>query len=212
MKETITELPLRLSTPDDSDELARAEIYGLLTQLFYAAPDIELFAQIQVAPTVAPAPGGLLESGWMAVVAAARRSSHARVAEEYEALFMGVGKPDIFLYGSHHIAGSLNEKPLVALRDSLKQLGLTRAQDMTETEDHFAYLCEVMRYLIAGDDIGVSNLGSQQRFFNAHVRGWPDAMLDQVAAHPAADFYKALAMFAREFLAVEAQGFDMLEA
>jgi len=161
---------------------------------------------------VAPAPGGLLEASWMSVVAAARRRSHAQAAEEYAALFMGIGKPDIFLHGSHHIAGSLNEKPLVALRDSLTQLGLTRAQDMTDTEDHFAYLCEVMRYLIAGDDVGVSNLGSQQRFFNAHVRGWSDAMLEQVATHPAADFYKALAIFAREFLAVEAQGFDMLES
>ncbi len=211
MKETITELPLRLSTPDDSDELARAEVYGLLSQLFYSAPDAELYSQIQVAPTVAPAPGGFLESSWMDVVSAARRRSQAEAAQEYDEMFMGIGKPDIFLYGSHHIAGSLNEKPLVALRDSLAQLGLARAEGMTETEDHFAYLCEVMRYLIAGDDVGVSNLGSQQRFFNAHLRGWSDGMLEQVAGHPAADFYRALALFTREFLAVEGQGFDMLD-
>ena len=211
MNETITALPLRMSTPDDSDELARAEVYGLLSQLFYAAPDAELYSQIQVAPTVAPAPGGFLESSWMEVVSAARRRTRDEAAREYDAMFMGIGKPDIFLYGSHHIAGSLNEKPLVALRDSLAQLGLTRAQGMTETEDHFAYLCEVMRYLIAGDDVGVSNLGSQQRFFNAHLRGWVDAMLEQIAAHPSADFYRALALFAREFMAVEGQGFDMLD-
>ena len=42
--------------------------------------------------------------------------------------------------------------------------------EVTETEDHIASLCEVMRYLIAGDDVGVSNLGAQQRFFNAHLR------------------------------------------
>jgi TorA maturation chaperone TorD len=170
-----------------------------------------LYSQLQVAPTVAPAPGGFLEASWMAVVAASRRRTLAEVAQEYEAMFMGIGKPDIFLYGSHHIAGSLNEKPLVALRDSLAQLGLTRTQGMTETEDHFAYLCEVMRYLIAGDDVGVSNLGSQQRFFNAHLRSWADGMFEQVAAHPAADFYKALALFAREFIAIEGQGFDMLD-
>jgi TorA maturation chaperone TorD len=211
MNETITALPLRLSTPDDSDELARAEVYGLLSQLFYAAPGADLYSQIQLAPTQAPAPGGFLESSWMEVVAASRRRTQAEVASEYDALFMGIGKPDIFLYGSHHIAGSLNEKPLVALRDSLSQLGLARAEGMTETEDHFAYVCEVMRYLIAGDDVGVSNLGSQQRFFNAHLRGWADGMLEQIAVHPAADFYRALAGFAREFLAVEGQGFDMLD-
>jgi len=211
MKETVTALPLRVSTPDDGDELARAEVYGLLAPLFYAAPDAELYSQLQVAPTVAPTPGGFLEASWMAVVAASRRRTLAEVAQEYEAMFMGIGKPDIFLYGSHHIAGSLNEKPLVALRDSLVQLGLTRTPGMTETEDHFAYLCEVMRYLIAGDDVGVSNLGSQQRFFNAHLRSWVDGMLEQVAAHPAANFYKALALFAREFFAIEGQGFDMLD-
>lgn len=211
MKDDITALPLRLSTPDDGDELARAEVYGLLAQLFYAAPDPDLYAQIQVAPTVAPTPGGLLESSWTEVVAASRRYTRDEVAREYDALFMGIGKPDIFLYGSHHIAGALNEKPLVVLRDSLAELGLARAEGMGETEDHVACLCEVMRFLIAGDDVGVSNLGTQQRFFNAHLRPWTQAMLEQIAEHPAADFYRALALFARDFLAVEGQGFDMLD-
>jgi TorA maturation chaperone TorD len=117
----------------------------------------------------------------------------------------------VFLYGSHHVAGTLNEKPLVELRDTLRRLGLTRAESMSETEDHVAYLCEVMRFLIAGDDLGVSNLGEQQRFFDRHLRGWSGRMCDQLAAHPAADFYRAVARFAAEFLAVEAQAFDMLE-
>jgi TorA maturation chaperone TorD len=202
--------PLRFGTPDDSEELARAEVYGLLAQLFYAPPDEPLYAQLQVAVTVAPAPGGLLEASWTELVAASRRRSREQVVQEHDALFMGIGKPDIFLYASHHIAGALNEKPLVALRDSLARLGLTRADTMAETEDHVAYLCEVMRYLIAGDDLAVSNLGAQQRFFDAHLRGWSDAMLAQVAEHPGADFYRALAQFAREFLAVEAQAFDMI--
>jgi TorA maturation chaperone TorD len=202
--------PLRFGTPDDSEELARAEVYGLLGQLFYAPPDEPLYAQLQVAVTVAPAPGGLLEASWTELVAASRRRTREQVVQEHDALFMGIGKPDIFLYASHHIAGALNEKPLVALRDSLARLGLTRADTMAETEDHVAYLCEVMRYLIAGDDLAVSNLGAQQRFFDAHLRGWSDAMLAQVAEHPGADFYRALAQFAREFLAVEAQAFDMI--
>jgi len=210
MTETGTERPLRLSTPDDSDELARAEVYGLLAQLFYAAPDAELYEELRVAPTEAPAQGGFLEASWMELVAASRRRSRDEAAQEYDALFGGIGKPEVFLYGSHHLAGAMNEKPLVALRDSLRTLGLARAEGVNETEDHIACLCEVMRYLIAGDDAGVSNLAHQQRFFNQHLRGWADAMLDQIAAHPAADFYRALAVFAKDFLAVEGQGFDML--
>ncbi len=211
MKDGFPELPLRLSTPDDSDELARAEVYGLLAQLFYTAPDPALYEQLRVAPTEAPAQGGFLEASWMELVAASRRRSREEAAQEYDALFGGIGKPEVFLYGSHHIAGALSEKPLVVLRDSLRALGLARAHGVNETEDHIAYLCEVMRYLIAGDDASVSNLASQQRFFNEHLRGWVDAMLDQIAAHPAADFYRALAAFAKDFFAVEGQGFDMLE-
>ena len=202
---------VHFSTPDDSEELARAEVYGLLSQLFYASPSQALYSQLQVAPTVAPAPGGFLESSWTEVVGAARRLTREQVAQEYDALFVGIGKPEVFLYGSHHIAGALNEKPLVALRDTLARLGLTRSETMPETEDHIAYLCEVMRFLIAGDDAGVSNLAHQQRFFDAHLRAWAAAMCEQIASHPNADFYRSLALFAQAFFAVESQGFDMLD-
>jgi len=203
--------PIHFSTPDDSVELARAEVYGLLAQLFYCAPDAALYEQLQVAPTVAPAPGAFLESSWTEVVAATRRLTRELVADEYDALFLGLGKPEVFLYGSHHLAGALNEKPLVTLRDSLRALGLARAESMAETEDHIAYLCEVMRYLIAGDDAAVANLAGQKRFFEAYLRPWVERLADQIAGHPRADFYRALAEFARAFFAVEGQGFDMLD-
>jgi TorA maturation chaperone TorD len=203
--------PLHFSTPDDSEELARAEVYGLLSRLFYAPPDAGLYEQLRVAPTVAPAAGAFLESSWTEVVAASRRLGLEQVADEYDALFVGIGKPEVFLYGSHHLAGALNEKPLVALRDTLAGLGLTRAETMPETEDHIAYLSEVMRYLIAGDDAGVSNLAVQQRFFNGHLRAWAGGFFEQVTAHPRADFYRALSLFARDFFAIESQAFDLLE-
>jgi len=199
------------SPPDDREELARAEVYGLLAALFYAAPNAELYGQLQVAPTEAPAPGGFLESSWMNVVAASRRLALDAVADEYAALFEGIGKPEVFLYGSFYAAGHLNEKPLVELRDALAALGLERPAHVEETEDHIASLCEVMRYLIAGEDLAVSNLAKQQVFFNAHMRPWVDSMVDAIAAHPRADFYRALALFAHDFFAVEGQGFDLLE-
>jgi len=203
---------LHFSTPDDREELARAEVYGLLAELFYAPPSLELYEQLQVAPTVAPAPGAFLEASWTELVAASRRLSLAQVREEYAALFVSIGKPEVFLYGSYFIAGALNEKPLVALRHELQRLGLERPDTVAETEDHIASLCEVMRYLIAGDDLAVSNLAQQQRFFNAHLRGWTDALWTAVADHPRADFYRAVSLFTRDFFAVEAQAFDLIEA
>jgi TorA maturation chaperone TorD len=195
----------------DAEELARAEIYGVLAALFYAPPDAAMHAQFQVAVTEAPVAGAFLEASWGELVGAARRLDAARIAREFDTLFQGVGKPEIFLYGSFHLAGKLNEKPLVALRHSLRELGLTRSEAMSETEDHFASLCEVMRYLIAGDDAGISNLAAQRRFFDAHLRGWVDSLCRAIEAHPGADFYAALARFARDFFAVEVQAFDLLD-
>lgn len=208
----MSEAALHFSAPDDREELARAEVYGLLANLFYAAPSRELYEQLQVAVTEAPAPGAFLEASWSEVVAASRRLTLAQVGDEYAALFGGVGKPEVFLHGSWFVAGTLNEKPLVDLRDDLAALGLERAPGVLETEDHIASLCEVMRFLIAGQDAGVSNLTAQQRFFNARMRPWVERLCETIAAHDAADFYRALAAFARDFFAVEAQGFDLLGA
>jgi len=204
--------PLRFSTADDSDELARAEVYGVLAALLHAEPQAELYAQLRVAVTEAPARGAFLEASWSELVATARRLPHAAVCDEFVALFGGVGKPEILPYASWFVAGFLNEAPLVDVRRALAELGLERSAGVSESEDHIASLCEVMRYLIAGDDLTVSNLATQQRFFDAHLRPWVDALCDAITAHPRADFYRALALYARDFFAVEAQGFDLLDA
>ncbi len=192
------------------EETARAEVYGLLAALYYAPPAPELLGQLQVAVTEAPAAGGFLEEPWRAVVAAARDMTDAQVADEFDRLFGGVGKPEIFLFASHHIAGFLNEKPLAQLRSDLATLGLARDETMPETEDHVSYIFEVMRYLIAGDDVEVANLTQQQKFFAAHVQSWLPAMCEAITAHPAARFYAAVAAFTQAFVGVEAQGFDMM--
>jgi TorA maturation chaperone TorD len=54
------------------EETARAEIYGLLAALFYAAPTPEMLANLRLAVTEAPAAGALLEGSWGELVAAAR--------------------------------------------------------------------------------------------------------------------------------------------
>ena len=202
---------LVFATPDDGEELARAELYGLLARLYFAAPDEELLAQLKVAVTQAPTQGGFLEAPWQALVAAMRATTAQAVADEYDALFMGLGKPEVFLYGSHHLSGFLNERPLAALRGDLAQLGLTRDEARGETEDHISYLFEVMRYLIAGDDVEVCNLEQQRRFFRAHIQTWVERLCDAIEAQPRAQSYRAVAEFTRAFVQVESQGFDLLE-
>ena len=146
---------LSLTDTGLDEEVARAEIYGLLAQLYLAPPSPELLASLRLAVTEAPTSGAFLEEPWRQVVGAARARGDA------------------------------------------------------ETEDHIAYLCEVMRYLIAGDDVVVANLTQQQRFFASHLQPWVERLCDDLAAHPAAIFYGALSGFTRAFMSVEAQGFDM---
>lgn len=192
------------------EETARAEVYGLLAQLFYAPPDADLLGALRVAPTEAPAAGGFLEEPWRAFIGECRAMDHAEVAAEHDLLFGGIGKPEVYLFGSHYLTGFLNERPLAQLREDLAELGLARDDAMFETEDHLAYLCEVMRYLIAGDDVAVANLTRQRVFFTDHLQPWAPALCDAVAGHPRARFYARLADFTRAFLSVEQQGFDML--
>jgi TorA maturation chaperone TorD len=200
----------RLSELDMDEETARAEVYGLLAALYYAPPSAELLAQLRVAVTQAPVEGGFLEEPWRLLVGAAREQDQADIHDEYQALFGGVGQPEVFLFASHYLSGFLNEKPLAQLRTDLAALGLARDETMPETEDHIAYLCEVMRYLIAGDDVAVANLTRQRAFFADHLQPWVPAMCERLQTHPRARFYAALAGFTQAFISVEMQGFDLL--
>ena len=205
-----------LPTPDTlpssalDEETARSELYGLLALMYYAPPATELIAQLRLAVTEAPAAGAFLEEPWRALVGLSREMTDVAIQDEYNALFGGVGKPEVYLYASHFLSGFLNEKPLARLRTELNSLGLARGDNMLDTEDHIAYLCEVMRYLIAGDDVAVANLTRQRAFFTSYLQPWVLALCDDLQQHPKARFYAALAELTRAFVAVETQGFDML--
>jgi TorA maturation chaperone TorD len=140
-----------------------------------------------------------------------RATTPQAATDEWDALFGGVGKPEVFVYASHHLAGFLNERPLAALREDLARLGLTRDAQRGETEDHVAFVFEVMRWLVAGDDLALCNLEQQRRFFRAHVQTWVEALCDAVQAHPKARLSRALAELTRAFVQVETQAFDLLD-
>jgi len=208
----MTSAPILFGSTDGSEELARAELYGLLARLWLAPPDDALLEQFRVAVTEAPHSGGWLEAPWHDLVAALRGTTAAQAAAEFAALFQSVGKPEVFAYASYYLTGFLNEKPLARLRGDLAALGLGRDAQSLETEDHVTYLFEVMRYLIAGDDVAVCNLEQQRRFFRAHLQPWVESLCETTLAHPRAAIWRAVAAFTREFMLVETQGFDLLEA
>lgn len=204
--------PIGFSSVDEEAEIERAEIYGLLARLWLAPPDTELLTQFSVAVTEAPVQGAFLEGPWQTLVNAMRSTTLEVVQSEYAALFYSPGKAEVFPYGSYHLVGALNERPLVALRADIAALGLVSSAAEGETEDHVSFLFEVMRYLIAGDDLSVCNLEQQRRFFRSHIQTWVGASLcEGVEANPKAKVYGAVASFCRAFIEVETQGFDMIE-
>ena len=193
------------------EDLARADLYGLIARFFHLPPDQALLDQIaatadqQDAADTAP-----LAKAWMDVIEVAKNNPAKAWQDEFDLNFISVGKPNVILNGSFYMAGHLNEKPLVNIRKALEEFGLESAEEITETEDHLSALCEVMRYLIAGDDVGVSNLTNQRVFFNAHIRPWYDDLCDAIEAIPEMHLYHPVVALTREFLAIEGQGFDMI--
>ncbi|TDM09800.1 MAG: hypothetical protein C4K60_03300 [Ideonella sp. MAG2] len=182
---------LSFATADQAEEGARAELYGVLALLWLTPPSAELLAQFRVAVTEAPEAGAFLQGPWEALVGALRSTTVEQAQDEFDALFGGVGKPDVLVYGSHYLAGFLNEKPLALLRQDMAQLGLQGDAQSGQTEDHIASVFEVMRYLIAGDDVAVCNLEQQRRFFRTHIQPWAEQLCNAVDAHPRAQLWRA---------------------
>ena len=79
------------------EETARAELYGVISELFYAPLRAELLAQLRLAPTEAPQSGSFLEEPWRQLVGSARAMTDAEIASEYDTLFGGIGKPEVYL-------------------------------------------------------------------------------------------------------------------
>jgi TorA maturation chaperone TorD len=215
MEKKLDEDVTALSADGLEEDVARADLYGLLATLFYQAPDDDLLHRIAASAaygTGSEAPdSAALTQAWDELVRVASSSTAQEWADEYQELFIGIGKPEVFLYGSYYQSGFLNEKPLVRLRDSLKELGLEAAENITESEDHIASLCEVMRYLIAGDDLAIANLTQQKKFFDDHMRPWVQDLCDAIDSHPNVRHYRSVAMLAKAFFEVEACAMDMVE-
>ena len=224
-----------MSSPDDAldkptdphaIEAARAEWYGLLSTLFYRAPGSEVHAQLLAAPREVSNSDTELMMAWHALLDTVSNLSPAQIEAEYDALFGGVGKPDIYLFGSHHLVGFLNERPLVELRDDLRAFGVARSDTVTETEDHIACLLDVMQHLIeVGRDAGEGEgeapdlpanaeelaLQRQHVLFERHIASWTDMLCEALSSHPKAHFYARLSDLLRVFIAIERQAFEMME-
>lgn len=200
--------PLRFQPQLTGEDWARADFYGVLAQLFFEPPDVELLDMLARSETV-DASETPLARAWRNLLAAARDTTAEDVKREYEEVFIGVGRPEVFLFGSFHIAGHLNEKPLVDLREALARMGLAAAGPNGETEDHVAAVLEVMRYLITADDPALARVATQQQFFARFLEPWYERLAQAIEGAGGTEFYKHAARLLRAFLDVEREAFRM---
>ena len=205
----------RNNDPDDGrvlpEDRARAEIYALLGNLFYRPPSAELLEMIATSRALCndDTDSGFCRA-WRGLQEAAANTDAEAVKDEFDTAFIGTGRQPVMLYGSFYLAEFLNEKPLAQLRDELTKMGLARSGDSHETEDHISALCDVMRFLIAGDhDTLPAALAVQRDFFRRHIHSWNTQLCTAVIAATQTHFYKHVARFMREFFAIENEAFDI---
>jgi TorA maturation chaperone TorD len=95
------------------------------------------------------------------------------------------------------------------LRDALARLGIARAADVKEPEDHVAALCEVMAGLIDGAYGAAQPLAVQRSFFETHMAPWVGRFFADLEGAEAAVFYAAVGMLGRRFVEIESAAFAM---
>ena len=195
------------------EDQSRAGFYALLARLFIAPPDARLLQSIMIAPESDPhmqsADSPLLES-WRRLATAAGTVSPEALEDEFNRLFVSVGRCDVMPFASYFLTGFMHEKPLAKLRADLSLLGLSRSEAVLETEDHIAALCDVMRFLIVGDGENLAaSIAAQKAFFAAHLQPWVVQFCQTVTQAEKANFYKHVANFAQAFFEIEIAAFEI---
>jgi TorA maturation chaperone TorD len=187
------------------EEAARANFYGLLARLFHAAPDAALLAAIAGAGKI-DAIDGVLRDAWLSLAHVAAVTDAETVREEYESTYVGTGKAPVTPYTTAYTIRYANAAPLSALRAHLAALGLSRRESSHEPEDHISALCETMRYLIAEQQLGLSE---QRRFFDRWIAPASDPLCDAVSTAPSSTFYEHVGRLAKAFFQLERSAFAM---
>lgn len=187
------------------EEILRARVYGLLGRYLAAPPDETL---LRLTATLT---GDETEFGQAigALSQAAGRATAGAAAEEYQDLFIGVGRGEVVPFGSYYLTGFLHEKPLADLRADMARLGIAPAAGASDPEDHIAALCECMSGMIAGEYR--ADLETQHRFFNAHIASWAIRFFSDLEKAANAKLYRPVGAVGRLFLTVERTAFAMTE-
>ena len=191
------------------EEAARADLYGLVSRFFYAPADPNLLAEVSRSPAVAEGEQDYaLSRAWRVLRDTCRTAYPAIVRQEYDGLFIGVGKAAVTPYLSAYAEPHSPDRYLVRLREQLAAWGLARREAVFEVEDHISGVSDVMRWLITR----VRPLTDQRTFFESYVYSGAAPFFAAVQKAPDLVFYHQVAGFASQFFEVEKAAFEMDDA
>lgn len=208
MEAAVTPVAMHRALPPE--EAARGDFHALLARLLLGAPDMALLANLAAAPRL-PADGdAALARAWDDLVDASSVMDADAAAEEYEALFAGVGKAAVSIFAGYYSGAPAADHPRVRIVRDLAALGLAKRDSVTEPDDHFAGLFDVMRVLIAGGaGRAPASVAEQRTFFTAHLRPGAAKFFEALQRAPQANYYRKVAAFGAAFTALETDSFDL---
>lgn len=182
------------------EDRARVQMYGLIGALLAKPPEEALLQVLRQIEVPADESDNEMVAAWGLIRQAAERATPGGAGEEYQDLFIGIGRGELMPFGSWYMTGFLMEKPLAELRSDLKRLGFEVQEGVAEPEDHVAALCETMNLIISSPEIGFEE---QRQFFKKHVDPWMGRFFGDLAGARSANFYRAVGLLGERFLQVE---------
>jgi TorA maturation chaperone TorD len=200
--------PVALHRALPPEEAARGDFYSLLARLLRGAPDMTLLRQLAAAPHLPSEGDAALVHAWAGLVDASSVMDADAAAEEFEALFAGVGKAVVSPFAGFYSGAPAADHPRVRIVRDLAKLGLAQRDAVTEPEDHFAGLLDVMRVLVCGGaGRAPASLAEQKTFFNEHLQPSLPKFFDALAGAKQSNYYRKVAAFGAAFAALERESF-----
>jgi TorA maturation chaperone TorD len=202
----ISPVAVKRSLPPE--EAARGDFYALFARLLHNAPDGPLLQAIAAAAPIPPEGNGAFAAAWRDLVDASSVMDPEAAAEEFEALFAGVGKAAVSLYAGYYTGAPSIDHPRVRIQADLAALGLAHRQTVTEPEDHFAGIFEAMRVLVVGGAARApASLAQQRKFFQDHVEPGVTKFFAALARAKEANYYRRVAALGAAYFALESESF-----
>ena len=196
----------RVAAPE---EAARGDFYALLARLLNAPPDSALLAQLAAADPITDGDPELARA-WQGLTQASSAMDPDAAAEEHEVLFVGMGKSEVSVYAGFYGGAPSIDHPRVRIQADLAALGLERRAEVTEPEDHYAGLFDVMRVLVAGGaGRSPATVAEQRRFYDSHLRPGVARFFTALASAQHANYYRHVAAVGSAFTALESESFQL---